>query len=318
MTDKPGHNDKGRSDRMKVLERFRADERNRIEEIWEASARACTTQPEVTAGEVEDALSAIHRRLNFGDTSSDAGKRLSDSRAWRWILAAAVVLLVLGAGILFVPQTETAPYGEITAVTLPDGSVVELNSGSQVWYNRFFALTNRTVHLDGEAFFSVRSGDLPYVVHANDAVVKVTGTKFNVRSWSDDLRVKTEVTVSEGDVQFSSLGSPDKSVTVAAGQLSRWTSGLEKPTAPEPVKLDRMLGWRNHQLVFSDEPLAVIFNELERRFDTAIELESEGIAQETLTTFYAEPGNAEKVLKEICRVKGLRYAETADGFRVYR
>jgi hypothetical protein len=62
----------------------------------------------------------------------------------------------------------------------------------------------------------------------------------------------------------------------------------------------------------------MIFNELERRFDIRILLSSKEIASETLTTYYAKPKHVESIIKDICRVKGLRYAKTANGYRVYR
>lgn len=318
MTDTSGHNDNGGPARGEVPEQFPAGERDRIRNLWRASAHADIHRPHVTAAEVESALSDVHRRIGIGKAASGTGKEVAGSATWRWILAAAVILLILGTGILFTPQTETAPYGEITTTAMPDGSVIELNSGSQIWYNRFFSHTNRTIQLDGEAFFSVTEGERPFIIHAHNTIVKVTGTKFNVRSWSDDPGVETEVTVSEGHVRFASLHSPDSSVTVAAGQLSRWNSGLAKPTPPQPVNTDRVLGWRDHKLIFNNRPLAVIVNELERRFDISIELDDEEIARETLTTFYAEIEGAETVIKDICRLKGLRYAKTANGFRVYR
>lgn len=314
MTDKSGHNDKNRSDHRNLFEQFPAGERDRFKEIWEVSARATSERPEITEDEIEDALTEVHRCLEKKNRVSKSSSLFE----WRWVAAAAIILLVFGAGILLVPKTVTAPRGEITNVTLPDGSTVELNSGSKLRYTRLFSFTNRTVKLNGEAFFTVRDDDHSFIVNANGSTVKVTGTKFNIRSWSVDPGNETEVAVSEGAVQFYPAGRRDRSVTIIPGQLSRLTARMKKPIIPKPVSIDRILGWRDHKLIFNNKSLLVIFRELERRFDVSIQLENSDIGRETLTTYYAEPRAAESVLKDICRVKGLRYAETANGFRVYR
>lgn len=314
MTDQPepGHNNRPPADpgKKEIFSHFPAEERDRIRQVWTLGERSAPERPVVTEHEIEEALNVTHHRLGF------PGSR----NRWIWIAsAAAVVLLLLTAAItLFVPATVTAPYGERASVTLPDGSTAELNSGSKLHYYRFFAFSGRSVRLDGEAFFSVIRGQHPFVVHANGFTVRVTGTKFNVRSWSTDPGAETEVAVSEGAVQFYPSGLPENLVTVGRGSLSRLSADMDRATPPQPVALDRIVGWRSEKLIFNDKSLPVIFRELERRFDTTIRLETDGMENETLTTYYAEPGDVETVINDICRVKGLRYAETANGFRIYK
>ncbi|MDR8389782.1 FecR domain-containing protein [Aliifodinibius sp. S!AR15-10] len=316
MTDTNGHNTNNRSELEKLIKNFPSEQKELVKNIWDRSAKAGPEQSIISKEETEQALGMVHDRLpDFSDSVSGSPNR--PPLAWRWVAAAAVVLLLFGAGILFVPRTAEAPYGETTTVELPDGSEVELNSGSKIEYNLLYSFTNRTINLDGEAFFSVKSSDNPFLVNANHATVRVTGTKFNVRSWSNEPGLETEVTVSEGSVKLYPVNDPDSSVTISPGQLSRLTANLQKPTTPEAVSIDRFLGWRDNKLIFNNKTLGVIFLELERRFNTEIELQRDYAAHETLTTYYANPKDLESILKDICRVKGLRYAETANGYRVY-
>lgn len=332
MTDTSENNNNDTSDRRDFFSQFSPDRRDRLKEVWDLAGRAEPQSPDIDLAdqEVEEALSEVHRRIGEHHSgrhtpsvspehhSSNEKSSSSSSSRWRWWLAAAVVLLVFGAGLLLTPQTVTAPRGEIASVTLPDGSTVELNSGSQISYSRFFSYTNRTIDLEGEAFFSVPEGEDPFIVRGNKAIVRVTGTAFNVRSWSEELLQETEVTVAEGTVDFYPVDLPQQSVTVGQGELSRWAVEMEKPTIPEAVSIDKMLGWREQKLMFNEKPLLVIFQELERRFDVNIQLYDTTMASETLTAFYAHPENVESVIKDICRVKGLRYAETANGYSVYK
>jgi ferric-dicitrate binding protein FerR (iron transport regulator) len=316
MTDRNGHNNGVQPDFEKIAVQFPLQEREHVKRIWKKCARAKVKQTDITHDEVESALTEVHKRIERKqEIESDSPTRIYN---WRWILAAATVLLVFGAGLFFVPKTVNAPYGEIANVTLPDGSEVELNSGSEIHYNRLFSLSNRKVSLNGEAFFSVQKGSLPFEVSANGSTVRVTGTKFNVRSWREDPGKETEVSVVEGSVRFYPENNLNRSVTIQPGQLSRLTTAIEKPTAPDSVSIDRIVAWRDHKFVFNEKPLIVVFRELERRFDMEIDLEAETMRNETVTTFYASAKSVETILKDICRVKGLSYAETANGYRVYR
>lgn len=341
MTDK-STNDNANNDasgRGDFFTQFSPAQRDRMKEVWDLAGRTRPASPEIAGNVVEEALSEVRQHINestntrsitLDDKNHDDNhlhkrrpptpddRSLNIKNKWRWWLAAAVVLFIFGAGLLLMPQTVTAPRGEMARITLPDGSTVELNSGSQIQYNRFFAFTNRTIDLEGEAFFSVSRDDRPFIVNANKATVQVSGTEFNVRSWSGEFSKETEVTVAEGTVHFYPLDDPENLVTVSKGEFSRWMAEMERPTLPEAVSIDKMLGWREKKLVFNEKPLLVIFQELERRYDINIQLYDTTMASETLTAFYARPQNIESVIKDICRVKGLRYAKTANGFSVYR
>ncbi|MDZ7682815.1 MAG: FecR domain-containing protein [Fodinibius sp.] len=176
---------------------------------------------------------------------------------WRWVSAAAVMLVIVAAGILWMPQTVTAPRGEFATVTLPDGSTVELNSGSKLQYNRLYGITNRSVSISGEAFFVVEEGDLPFTVLTNGATVQVTGTRFNVRSWHEYPQGETEVAVEEGSVAFYPGNKPSRSVTLERGQLSRWAPTLKKPSNPESISVEKVSAWRSGKLNFDQKSLGI-------------------------------------------------------------
>lgn len=91
--------------------------------------------------------------------------------------------------------------GVRTQVTLPDGTVVELNSGSRLSYSSDFNTTERNVSLNGEALFRVKHGlKIPFIVNSENkrSSIKVCGTTFNVQSFTKDNEFST--TLVEGDV----------------------------------------------------------------------------------------------------------------------
>lgn len=315
MSNPSGHTDNSNpSGRREPFDAFPEEDRETVREIWELSSEASSSQTIVSEEEVEQALQQTHDRLGWRESVSNGSR----GPIWRWAAAAALLAIMLGAGWLIYPRTISAPYGEMITHTLPDGSVVELNSGSSLWYNGLYSRIHRSVSLDGEAFFRIDESDHAFVVQANNTIVRVTGTQFNVRSWSGEPGAHTELAVSEGSVRFYPDAYPDSSVLVNAGMASSWSVGMQAPSAPRPVSSERIAGWRNHRLVFNNKSLGIIVKELERRFDVRITLENTELSKELLTAYYDQPKGVESVIEDICRVKGLRYSKSAGGFRIYR
>ncbi|MDX1670919.1 MAG: FecR domain-containing protein [Balneolaceae bacterium] len=301
----------------RILSHFSENDKECIIEIWEATSQFAPTQNMLNDRELNADLAAVKERISQSDKKSPA-EHISFGQRWRWYLAAAVALLVFGMGFFFSSLSMTAPYGEIKTVALADGSTVVLNSGSSISYSRFYPLFSRTIQLDGEAFFSVKEGNKPFIVHSNDAVVKVTGTSFNVRSWSDQPDLGIQVAVVEGEVQLYHAENSDKAVTVQPGQISSLEPGVTVPAPPDTATVERLIAWREHKFSFNNQTLRHIFRELERRFDVHIQIEDADIAGQSLSAYYSSPTDVESILTDICRVKGLRYARTAAGYKIFR
>jgi transmembrane sensor len=295
-------------------------ERSRLQEIWDLCGSADVEKRidfKNSMKSIDQALLEIEDRLDSANSGPDINQT---GTGWnkKWFIAAALILIILGAGFLLLPKVYMVPYGEIAEIELPDGTHVELNSGTQLRHNRFFGITNRDISMNGEAYFSVRNHELPFILHANESIIEVIGTQFNVRSWYSDPGSETHVAVTQGEVYFYSARAPETRVNLTPGLMSSWNSTMASPEDPVPASVDRVLSWRENLLNFDEKPLSVILGELERRFDVKIDLEVPELQAETLTTFYTEQRDLEIVLKDICLVKGLRYAETANGYRIYR
>ncbi len=257
-----------------------------------------------------DASPARHR-------AADRAPRRSERRRLRILAPAlAVVLAVAGWVYLSTPITVTSPAGSFTTVALPDGSTVELNSGSAIDYPRafwrvpFVAAEARTVRLVGEAYFDVETDGRPFVVETADAHVRVLGTAFNVRTRDG---IGTVVTVAEGRVQVDGVPSAD-AVVLAAGERARVVVGV--PTV-EATGAAQSLAWRSRGFAAQDVPLAAVLSELERRFAVEITLNAPDAAGDTLTLYFPQPTDAEAILRDVCTARDLRYRRTSRGFEVY-
>lgn len=108
--------------------------------------------------------------------------------------------------------------GERKKGLLPDGSTVILKENSKITYPENF-LDNRTVKLEGEAFFEVkRNGRKPFIVQATSLETTVLGTQFLV----SDKKGKSEmVLVKSGKVSVAKINSSLEKSILEKGQKAK-------------------------------------------------------------------------------------------------
>jgi len=150
--------------------------------------------------------------------------------------------------------------GERRRVPLPDGSTLDLNSGTRVAL-RFCDDRRLLVLHCGEVFLDVaRDAGRPFVVDAGLGRATATGTRFDVWRSAGAMRV----TVESGSVQVESGRwwrrgtrelAENQQVVARAGQV------------PEParyVNAVEVAAWQRGKVVFNDVSLAGVINEMNR------------------------------------------------------
>ena len=178
-------------------------------------------------------------------------------------IAASLVVAVAISGI-FGPTAglyadhATQP-GELQEVRLPDGSTAILNTATALSVISSADSERRLVLHEGEALFDVGTDEArPFIVAAGEGEVTVLGTVFAVRRDSH----KVSVVVLEGRVQLRASTSPDRPITLEAGQQSGFDGqGVDQPV---PVDADKATAWARGKLIFNQRPLADVVAELER------------------------------------------------------
>lgn len=200
---------------------------------------------------------------------------------------AAVVLLVIMAGVgghlyttVQVKDTEhNSKYlvqtdkGQRANITLPDGTVVWLNSYTQLQYNADYGTTKRIVSLTGEAYFEVaKNKDKPFIVKAEGVNVEALGTTFNIKAYQEDPHIVA--TLFSGAVRVSSnennvILSPDENATYDRNSGKLVIHQLENSSYAKM--------WRDNELVFNGETLDEIAVLLNRMYNVQIIFKSERI-----------------------------------------
>lgn len=177
--------------------------------------------------------------------------------------AACIVMAFVGASQLgFAPDPRElladhhTGLREQTRVTLPDGSVVELDARTRLKVE--YRSGQRLVHLaGGAAVFRVKHDpDRPFVVRARNGTVTALGTVFEVRHQSSGINV----TCSEGVVGVR-LDAGDQQL-LHAGEHLRYDGTSASLAAT--VNAEQALAWRDGLLVFRNRPLQDLVDELNR------------------------------------------------------
>lgn len=210
------------------------------------------------------------------------------------IISVLIALLYLDLGLDSSPKVEVAFYatdiGDQRIESLEDGSIAHLNTDSMI--ETEFTESMRIIRLlKGEALFDVtHDPDRPFVVYAGDRRVQAIGTRFVVRLTSENI----VVTVTEGQVELSRRDEESgplmaQSIGASAAQeviLIREGETVvaeERADAPEPEtmeagEIDRHLSWASGQLVFQNERLEQVIEEVGRYVPGSIVIDDPELA----------------------------------------
>ena len=166
--------------------------------------------------------------------------------------------------ILF--NTLSTPRGGEYQLVLPDGSKVWLNAASSLRFPTRFEGKQRTVFLNGEAYFEVaKNAKMPFQVMLDDGMtVEVLGTHFNIMSYGDEKEVRT--TLAEGIVKVtkmkkSVLLSPSKQAVMLKADQSLIVSD---------ANVDKALAWKDGMIEFDGDELPYIMRQLSRWYDVDV------------------------------------------------
>lgn len=238
----------------------------------------------------------------------------------RYVWAAAAVLLLAFATILYQYsqkarglKTIITAYAEQESIELSDGSIVKLNSGSEIRFPKIFPDSARYVVLSGEAYFEVTHSERPFYVNTGNAQIRVLGTQFGV--WARDEQ--TRVTVREGRVSLRALELPPAAaVELTANQMSICRQ-QNPPESPRAVDAGHLLGWLEGKIVFEQTSLTEVVAELQRVYNVTIALSDPAFGRHTITgSFLHKP--IESVLASICLTLDLQYSRQDGKFVISR
>lgn len=200
-------------------------------------------------------------------------------RYWSLGMAASLVLVLLIAGVFFANtqlgwQRYETRVGGFSRIVLEDGSVIDLNTDSEV--RARIGSHRREVRLvRGEGRFQVAHDKTrPFVVSAANADVRAVGTAFSVR-----LRQRqVDVLVSEGTVAVDAA-HVTHAPPVHAGEAAVVLADRMTVRRLERGQLESRMSWTTGRLQFRGDSLADAIEEFNRYNRRHLRLAEASLAQ---------------------------------------
>ncbi len=284
------------------------------EKIWKSAGSILEFQ---SIDAAKDWIS-MRDRFGFRNTAAEHHPlRITRSMVFRMARVAAVLLLVMATSFLIYYYTGNGPMSRLEwttmeardlpgETTLPDGSKVSVNAGSQLVYPVDFKGRKRFVKLRGEAYFEVARNEKKafHVLVADEASVEVLGTTFHIRQDPDKKRILLNVL--SGRVAFFPKGKKKDALVIGPDEHAEFSSGNVR----QQVSYDlNFLSWKTRTMTFDHTPLPEVLNQLARHYHKDFDIMHQGIDTLTLTGTYKNQV-FEDVLDEISLVLDIIFEES--------
>lgn len=237
-------------------------------------------------------------------------------RTWPRIAAAALVLIIAGAGFYYYNVRTSAsrmeaqliqvPFGERKSIQLPDGSNIHLNAGSRLTIGQDYGTKERRIDLSGEAFFEVAADpEHPFIINTGDITTTVLGTSFNIRAYPEQREWR--ISIASGGVKVLRRQEVLSASLTANKELS-YDHASRKVTLAStgPVSPD---GWRNNLIYFSNSSLEEIAMELQRQYNVPISVHGRDNGHYKIS-FHRQP--LKEILNVLSGLTGATYTTQQD------
>lgn len=248
----------------------------------------------------EKSFSRLMARIQPDKNSIDIFRQRAN-RYRIWMAAATVAMLIAMSGWLYNIVSDSEPAfivasnnsGIVQKVTLPDGTVINLNTCSRLTYPESFSGKSREVFLDGEAYFDVaHDKSHPFIVRAGELKIRVLGTKFNVNA--STLVPQITATLIEGSIEAA---TGKKNILMKPNQQLKYDTSSGRVSLTELTNASREIRWTQNVWVLSDTPLLDICQRLEQQFNIKIIIMNDELIGKSFTGEFYTNESLESILK---------------------
>jgi transmembrane sensor len=261
--------------------------------IWESFS-----QKDIPPEEIDIEFRRLEQRLNIKEESKP-------SSIWQRAAAIAALLIVGFSYVLFFASTETHFQANESrlAFVLKDQSRIQLNRFSRLSYSETDELRN--VKLDGEAFFEVAHDGRPFIVETKGSKVEVLGTKFTVHEENG----VTTVAVREGKVRLTNVAN-ETSVLLTRGMFANSSNRIAQS---DSLLFSDLTAWLRNRIVFREQRLETVVQELEKQFQISIEVKSEKLQNVSISASLLSD-DAERLLNSLAELVNASLEKNERGF----
>lgn len=189
-------------------------------------------------------------------------------------------------------QSIYVPAGQRAELTLADGTKVWLNARTTLTFPGEFTGETRNVKIDGEGYFDVsKNAEKPFIVETQKLNIRVLGTEFNVKAYSD--KNVWETALLRGSVEIYS------SVSNSTMELTPSTAATLVGNSLQKRKIDdtEYFRWREGLICFNNISVKEMFERLELYYGVKIDVKNTKILSNKYTGKFRIDDGVEQVLR---------------------
>jgi transmembrane sensor len=281
----------------------------------------------ISDSEGKEAFEKVSNRLGLASTDRSYVHRLDFKTLVKWTmrlsaclvipLAISLVLLINNRKDL-ISATQwheiTVPVGDTSCLTLSDGTMLHLNSGTRVTYPTAFYGNKRQIYVDGEVLAKVaHNPNKPFIIHSGAVDVRVLGTKFNFKSYEGSSII--EIFLMEGSVRFDindQKGKERRLIKMSPGEMVQYdkTSGDVTMDVINPSNYKSFTD--GGSIHFFNMKMSDIADDLERHFGKKIVIMDETVAQRKYFALFSNDEGLYDILKSLSKDRKMTISERDD------
>jgi transmembrane sensor len=198
-------------------------------------------------------------------------------------------------------QVITAP-GKVKTILLPDSSRIHLFPNSKLSVPENYGVSDRTVLLEGKAFFDIHADpQKQFRVQADQLITTVLGTSFEINAFPSATQMTVMVATGKVSIAYQDrlLGelSPNKKLSYHLHTATITTAAVDATTA---------CNWINGQLIFRQTPLPEACDRLSEWFHVNIIIDNPARMKEQVTVGFRGE-SLEKILSILSQTTGFTY-----------
>ncbi|MEA4905672.1 MAG: FecR family protein [Petrimonas sp.] len=203
------------------------------------------------------------------------------------------------------------PKGEKMQILFQDGSRAYLNSDTRLRYPEKFALLNREIFLEGEAYFQVASNKKrPFIVNTGETSVKVLGTSFNVNAYKDNKEIR--IVLDEGEIVFAARNNEYR---LNPGQKFIYDTENKQLYLVNVRNSGEESLWKSNYIRLNDTPLRETLEILDRKFNIPFKvIDNKALAYSF--NLLSEDKSLNYILSELEKIAPVKFVEVNDTINV--
>lgn len=202
-----------------------------------------------------------------------------------YAISAVAAAFVIVTSIVFVQSNHAVPTFShsvkivvnntcsIQKILLKDGSIVWLNPESRIEFPEKFAISQRAVRLNGEAFFEVTPDkNRPFIITSGNVVTRVWGTSFRIRAVK---KMPVEVSVVTGKVSVRLDEDRPSEIMLLPNEKATYLSQTHTLKKERETKSSAMRIWQKTTMSFDNAPVRDVIQSLNNSFGVRIRSDDE-------------------------------------------